>query len=76
MANVRVVKTTDDFIDEQIARDKEIYRLRYLCAGCSVELWDEIYDGKVMFGSGSVLKSNKHPCYCPYCGTRADTEEA
>ena len=65
-----VKRTTEDFTDLKIANERGWYRKHYFCPTCTLEIAIETYEGDYMFGSGSVLRDNTVPQYCPYCGTR------
>ena len=46
------------------------YRKRLCCDQCGEQIRLESWDGKRMFGAGTVLRENKMPNFCPTCGAK------
>lgn len=64
-----MTQTMEGFSNEDGAAARGWCRKRYFCPGCKLEVADELYEGDHIFGSGSVLKTNLFPRFCPDCGS-------
>ena len=60
------------FEDVELAKERGWYRKFFYCPNCDQLIRTESWDDHRMFGSGTVLKTNKMPNYCPYCGAKMD----
>ena len=70
--NLRVEINTDCFGDTELAKERGWYRKFFYCPDCVLLLRTESWDERYMFGSGTVLKTNDMPNYCPNCGAKTD----
>ena len=70
--NLRVEINTDCFGDTELAKERGWYRKFFYCPDCGLLLRTESWDERYMFGSGTVLKTNDMPNYCPNCGAKLD----
>lgn len=61
---------TDCFGDAELAKKRGWYRKFFYCPNCNLLIKTETWNEKYMFGSGTVLKTNEMPNYCPDCGTK------
>ena len=62
--------TTDDFENLELAKERGWHRKKFYCPNCDLLIKTETWDSKYMFGSGTILKSNEMPKYCPNCGAK------
>ena len=71
---LREVIRTDCFNNKELAAERGWYRKFFYCTECGLEIRHETWDDHYMFGSGTILKDNQTPNFCPNCGTRIDEE--
>ena len=51
-----------------IIKEKGFYKIHIYCSDCGLELYKES-DSKFIIFRKTVLRDNKIPKYCPFCGT-------
>lgn len=71
---LRVEINTECFGDAKLAEERGWYRKFFYCPNCGSIIRTESWDSRYMFGSGTVLKTNDNPNYCPKCGTKFEWE--
>ena len=57
-------------VDSDIGRERGWRDVWYRCPGCEVVIATESWDRVYCFGSGSIMKDNHIPAFCPECGQK------
>ena len=57
-------------VDSDIGRERGWRDVWYRCPGCGVGIATESWDRVYCFGSGSIMKDNHIPAFCPECGQK------
>ena len=57
-------------VDSDIGRERGWRDVWYRCPGCGVVIATESWDRVYCFGSGSIMKDNHIPAFCPECGQK------
>ena len=56
------------YINMKIQKEKGFYKIHIYCSNCGLELYKES-DSKFIILRKTILRDNKIPKYCPFCGT-------
>lgn len=67
--STELVVTCKD-VDSDIGRERGWRDVWYRCPGCGVVIATESWDRVYCFGSGSIMKDNHIPAFCPECGQK------
>ena len=57
-------------VDSDIGRERGWHDVWYRCPECEVVIATESWDRVYCFGSGSIMKDNHIPAFCPECGQK------